>query len=359
MTLDIDGVGAKAIKFNFREDMKPGFVQEDQTVNVTYNSDQDNFSWDNSGRGISILTSISGTANAITASGGPSITGYVDQQLFAFKVATDNTAAVTLTIGSLPTITIKNKGNDLTAGQMKQNVFYIVAYNSIGPVFELISGAGDVVGPGSVTDARVVAFDGTTGKLIKQGTRLAADLVAGPASSTDNRIALMSGTGGKTIKQSSFAENQVGSVMQIVMAQSSALNNSAGTYPDNTSIPQVSEGKQIFSLGITPKFATSTLFIDVELTGSLNNDGGGITALHLNGAANSIAGSIQTTSSGSRQCNLSFSFTMAAGSVSLKTFTVRVGSESSGIYYLNANESNTLTLGTIQKSSIKITEIRA
>lgn len=62
------------------------------------------------------------------------------------------------------------------------------------------SGTGDVVGPASVTDGRVAVFDTTSGKLLKQGTRLESELVAGPASSTANAVPLYSGTGGKTLK---------------------------------------------------------------------------------------------------------------------------------------------------------------
>ena len=46
-------------------------------------------------------------------------------------------------------------------------------------------GSGDVVGPASATDDRIVAFDGTTGKLIKQGT-VTATAVASHLSSTSN-----------------------------------------------------------------------------------------------------------------------------------------------------------------------------
>jgi hypothetical protein len=59
-----------------------------------------------------------------------------------------------------------------------------------------------VDGPASVTDGRVVAFDGTTGKLVKQDTRLAADLAAGPASATDNAIVRFDGTTGKLVQNS-------------------------------------------------------------------------------------------------------------------------------------------------------------
>lgn len=61
-----------------------------------------------------------------------------------------------------------------------------------------------VEGPAAaVTDGRVVAFDGTTGRLVKQGGKLAADLVSGPASVTGDRIVLFDSTTGKLVKQAS------------------------------------------------------------------------------------------------------------------------------------------------------------
>jgi len=66
-----------------------------------------------------------------------------------------------------------------------------------------------VKGPGTVTDGRVAVFDGTTGYLAKQGTRLEADLVAGPASATGDNLASYNGTGGKTIKDSGIATANV------------------------------------------------------------------------------------------------------------------------------------------------------
>lgn len=142
MTLDIDGLGAKPIKFNFNEQMAPGFIQKDQTVNLTYNSTEDAFFWGNEGRGISLLTNVGGTGDAITADGGPSVTGYVDKQIFIFRAKSVNSGAATLKIGTLPVISIK-KNNDveLQAGEIQINQDVIVVFNSVlsGGTFQVIS----------------------------------------------------------------------------------------------------------------------------------------------------------------------------------------------------------------------------
>ncbi len=61
-------------------------------------------------------------------------------------------------------------------------------------------GTVQVVGPSSAVDGNVPAFDGTTGKLIKDSGKPVADLVRGPASASDLRIAVFDGNTGKLVK---------------------------------------------------------------------------------------------------------------------------------------------------------------
>lgn len=58
-----------------------------------------------------------------------------------------------------------------------------------------------VEGPASATSGRIAVYDGATGKLLQNGTKLEADVVAGPSSVTDERIAVFDGTTGKLLKE--------------------------------------------------------------------------------------------------------------------------------------------------------------
>jgi len=145
MTLKIDSVDPKPIKFNFAEQMAPGFIQQNQTVNLSYNSIEDVFFWGNEGRAISLLTDVEGDDSTITANGGPSITGYVDKQQYSLTVVNSPAGSTTLEINNLGAITIKNKGVDIVGGQFLVDEVIVVAFNSIGPVFELISGGGNEI----------------------------------------------------------------------------------------------------------------------------------------------------------------------------------------------------------------------
>jgi hypothetical protein len=64
-------------------------------------------------------------------------------------------------------------------------------------------GTGDVVGPASSTNGAVAVYNGTTGKLLQNGTKLEADLVTGPAASVDSEFAIYNSTTGKIIKRAS------------------------------------------------------------------------------------------------------------------------------------------------------------
>jgi len=147
VTLAITGAsqGAKPIKFNFNEEIKQGMFQDTQEIQVMYNSagfpTTDHFTWVNSGRGISILTNIGGTADAITADGGPSKVAYVDGQHYQFKPTANNTGAATLNIETIGAKSIKSQGAQLGANVLKANTSYIVSYNSTGDLFELLNGA--------------------------------------------------------------------------------------------------------------------------------------------------------------------------------------------------------------------------
>ena len=97
-----------------------------------------------------------------------------------------------------------------------------------------------VTGPASATDDAVVAYSGTTGKLVKNTTKKVADIVVGPASTASDTIAIFNGTTGKIIKSSGYTIAQVrdianGSITDAKMAAKSinpskAIDTTAGNY---------------------------------------------------------------------------------------------------------------------------------
>jgi len=261
MTLNIDGLGAKAIKFNFDEEMAPGFIQQNQTVNLTYNSTTDTFAWDNEGRGISILTDVAGTANAITAKGGPSTTGNVNGQLYSFKVKTTNTATVTLNINSLGAIAIKNVGNILSPGRLVVGIIYIVSFDSVGNVFELANSNNlSAPGPiGNITPSSIKAnsYQGNGGNAITQ---------------FDDNDFLNANSDTRAVTQQAvkkYIDDRIP-----ILTISAATDSTNLIIPFDNTAPLNTEGKQYTALDTTysPKKIGETVEITVLLNGEVRDN---------------------------------------------------------------------------------------
>lgn len=67
------------------------------------------------------------------------------------------------------------------------------------------TGTGDVVGPGSATNGNLAVFDGTTGKLIKDGGAPASGGVARSGATTDGHLAVWNGSSADSIKDGGAA----------------------------------------------------------------------------------------------------------------------------------------------------------
>ena len=84
------------------------------------------------------LTSVGGTANAITATAAVSMSAYATGQRFAFIVGTTNTGAATLNLNSIGAKTIKkNATQDVSAGDLLAGTVADVYYD--GTNFQLLS----------------------------------------------------------------------------------------------------------------------------------------------------------------------------------------------------------------------------
>lgn len=66
-----------------------------------------------------------------------------------------------------------------------------------------------VEGPASATSGRIAVYDGATGKLLQDGTKLEADVVTGPASATSGRVAVYNGTTGKVLQDGTKLESDL------------------------------------------------------------------------------------------------------------------------------------------------------
>jgi hypothetical protein len=110
-------------------------------------------------------------------------TGYTPIKLYYSTTPTNAPTAGNLVDGELAINTADGK------------LFYKDSGGAVQTIATKAGANGDVVGPASATDSALAAFDGTTGKLIKQaGTVTVAQGGTGGTSFTANNVLLGNGT---------------------------------------------------------------------------------------------------------------------------------------------------------------------
>ncbi len=121
---------------------------------------------------------VSSTVNTITAYPSPAITSLVNGTEIHVRVKNTNNST---TVTYRPSISVsfknvkKNGGQALAVGDLVADAEYIFKYNSTLDDWEVLNpkaslnSSGDVIGPNGCSDEGVALFDGTTGKLLKQG----------------------------------------------------------------------------------------------------------------------------------------------------------------------------------------------
>jgi hypothetical protein len=152
------------------------------------------------------------------------------------------------------------------------------------------------------------------------------------------------------------AINSTEVLLQRVKTSTGALVTCSTTIPADNTIPQNTEGTQILTLSITPKFSTSKLVIDFSspITQSSTGSGGPTVALFQDSNVNAIAArSIQAASS--RSCGGGFKHIMTSGTTSSTTFKIRIGSNANTCY-VNGDSSGTARDGGVANTNLTISE---
>jgi len=141
-------------------------------------------------------------------------------------------------------------------------------------------------------------------------------------------------------------------IVQVASFQTGALSSTSNILPDDTSIPQSTEGAEFLSLAFTPTSATNILQIDVILIGSMNNNRNMVVALFQDSTAGALAAAASFLGSSGELMTVPLRHRMVAGTTSATTFKVRAGAGAA---------TATLTVngkfGGVSASSITITEM--
>lgn len=148
----------------------------------------------------------------------------------------------------------------------------------------------------------------------------------------------------------------VGTVLQVVNVQSGSFTSSTGTFPFDNTIPQNTEGTELFTVSITPTSASSKLLI--QAVACLGNSAGDwmTIALFQDSTANALAANLAYQATATGTLMMPVNYYMTAGTTSSTTFKIRYGSNGSTTY-VNGNGSG--KYGGTLISSLTVTEIAA
>lgn len=145
-------------------------------------------------------------------------------------------------------------------------------------------------------------------------------------------------------------------VLQIVSTSRTTILSCATVIPRDDSIPQNTEGDQVFTLAITPKRSTSKLKIFFSSFGTGAGGAVGPTvALFQDSTANALA-AVNLRQVNSAVC-LDLQYIMTSGTTSSTTFAIRVG-PNAGTFYINGDATGTQLMGGVASTTMTIVEYR-
>ena len=151
--------------------------------------------------------------------------------------------------------------------------------------------------------------------------------------------------------------NKPGLTVQVVNAQSSVSASTPTNIPYDNSVPTNTQGAQFLTLGITPSNINNQLIIEVLVNCTSNGASTQATVVLLDGASTLSCVSEGVNNDSNSLYSIPLQFKMTAGTLSTKTFNVRVGS-TTGTLFFNRNATGD-KFSTALISSITITEIQA
>lgn len=147
-------------------------------------------------------------------------------------------------------------------------------------------------------------------------------------------------------------------VLQQVRYQTGALASGSTLMTPSSSAPVNTQGTQFMSLEITPKSATSVLVIDVEAVVSFNEDQHATMALFVDSVTNAIS-AVRFSVNNGWGALPTLKACIPSGSVTARTYKVRIGCGTSGTVYLNGTSGEGQYFGGVSASTITITEYAA
>jgi len=232
------------------------------------------------------------------------------------------------------------------------------ATGSDGIIYRAIAGSFIGQNPVSSPTQWVKAFvDLSTNETIS-GTKTFNALKLGGNQDANNKK--ITGLATPTSNQDAANKAYVDSVVQVVSVIDGAVATGSTKVPLDDTIPQNTEGDEYMTLAITPQNIGNKLKIEVVFNFSENGSSVTSAALFQDSIANALGVvATQTDLNSANGANqITFTYTMAAGTTSSTTFKVRAGTQGGNTITFNG-VSGARKFGGVMSSSITITETKA
>jgi hypothetical protein len=145
-----------------------------------------------------------------------------------------------------------------------------------------------------------------------------------------------------------------GTVLQVVNVQTSTFTSGTATIPLDNTIPQITEGTQLFTLDITPTSSTSKLKIEIVVQAGMSAGNWMSIALFQNSTANALAAMTTYMATTGGGAVIPLIHYMTSGTTSTINFKLRFGPAGST---MGVNGTTSGLFGGALISSMTITEI--
>lgn len=214
--------------------------------------------------------------------------------------------------------------------------------------------------------AQVNLANGVTGTLTvpNGGTGIATTTAYGLIAGGTTATGVFQNTGAGTATQYLISngasalpsfQSPTGGVVQQVRTSTATRATGTATIPWDDSIPQNTEGTELFTLSITPKSASNVLIFTFSCMFATSISDQVTFALFQDSTANALyATDDQNLSPSSGPQTVNFTFYMTAGTTSSTTFKIRYGANT-GSTYINGNTGR--IYGGVALTSLIITEV--
>ena len=148
-----------------------------------------------------------------------------------------------------------------------------------------------------------------------------------------------------------------GHVIQYAYNQTGAVATGTTNFPEDDTIPQITEGDEFLTQAITPKSASSTISIEVHIFYSQSTSTRSGIGLFKDSGADALAFTSNYIHAATSMGNMQLFYAETSGNTNARTYRVRCGLiSSSGTFTLNG-QSGARKFGGVAMSTIRIMEI--